>query len=81
MNRLKKIEKLCNPKIPWRISRLGLKLEYTGLGEVLVSKTDDADYCSSQEAIEALEWMLKKIKKHSKTKDEGNFITYTYKQI
>ena len=66
MNRLKKIKKLCNPDIPWNVKRLGLKIEYTGLGEVLVSDNADADYCSPEEAIEALKWIVKKIKKDLK---------------
>jgi len=66
MNRIEKIKKLCNPELDWSLTRLGLNLEYTGYGEVSITTLDEADYCTPEEAIEALEELIRLIKKHSK---------------
>ena len=64
-NRIEKIEKLCNPKLSWEITRLGLTIKYTGFGDLWLTDGDTADHCTPEEAINVLEGMITKIKKHS----------------
>lgn len=65
MSRIEKIKKLCNPKLSWGFKRLGLSVQYTSFGHVYITELQEADHCSPEEAIKALEDLAAMIKKHS----------------